>query len=120
MAITDDVTALITVWGQTLTTVRRTVAYGDTAKPTPTWAAVESRTGYLYPAGDSSVREAIGVKTKGTHSIIYESAANIREQDRVRKASWVAGDDEYEVVSVETIPYGATLVGVNITSGHGG
>lgn len=120
MAIADDAADILSVWGQTLTIVRRTATYSDTGKPTPTWASQGTATGLIQPAVESTTREEPGIKKRGTHNIFFANGTNVLESDRVRTATWAAGDDEYEVVSVDAEPPSHVKVTANLVKGHGG
>lgn len=120
MAIADDAADLLSIWGQTLTIVRRSVTYGDTSKPTVTWASQGTATGVIQPAGESAPRTDIGIKPRATHVIFFPNGTNVLEGDRVRTASWSAGDDEYEVTQLEAQSPSHTRVLTVLTKGHGG
>ena len=120
MAIATDAADLLSIWGQTLTIVRRTVTYGDTGKPTATWTSQGTATGLIQPAGESVVRTVKGVEKSASHSIFFANATNVLEEDRVRPAGWAAGDDEYEVVTLEEQAPSHTRVTAQMVKGHGG
>lgn len=120
MAIAADTTDLLSIWGQTLTIVRRSVTYGDTSKPTVTWSSQGTATGMIQPASEATPREEVGLKARATHVIYFPNGTGVLEGDRIRTASWASGDDEYEVQRVETqSPSHVRLITV-LTKGHGG
>ena len=116
----DDAANILSIWGETLTIVRRSTTYSDTGNPTVTWVVQGTATGLIQYMSETTGRVDIGIKKVGTHGIFFENGTDILEGDRVRGAGWSAGDDEYEVLPLEIQDPSHVRVSVVLTKGHGG
>ena len=56
MTMAQDTTAILDVWGQTLTIVRKTPTYSDTGMATMVWAAVTTATGDISQAAGTFIQ----------------------------------------------------------------
>lgn len=118
----QDFTALMAVWGQVLTVVRRSAAYSDTGTPTVTWTSVDTPTGMIQPylrRGDYQRSEA-GIKSEDLSDIYVPKTTVVNTADRVRPFGWAAGQDEYEVINANDYSPSHYQLLCQKVRGHGG
>lgn len=120
MAIATDASDLLSIWGSAVTVRRPSTTYGDTGKPTVTWATQASPTGLIQPADGETLREEEGQKVRTTHVLFVANGTDVLEGDRVRPNGWVSGDDEYQVHRVEAWTPSHSRCRLVRTKGHGG
>ena len=120
MTMAQDTTAILDVWGQTLTIVRKTPTYSDTGMATMVWAAVTTATGDIQPFSGAERRDVGGEIVLTTHEIYLPNGTDVRGGDRVRPAGWVAGDDEYEVRELRAETPSHIQINATLVRGHGG
>lgn len=89
-----DTTAILDVWGETLTVKRRSASYGDTGKATVTWTTIGTITGDWQPLPGSAIIEEAGLKVKSNSQIYTVYNANVLAGDRIYRA-----DGSYEYVN---------------------
>lgn len=120
MTVAQDTTAILAVWGQTVTIMRKVPTFSNTGAPTPVWTSQGTATADIQPISGDERRAELGERVKTTHKIILPNGTGIQGGDRVRPNGWAAGDDEYEVrVLIEEIP-SHVLVEAEKVRGHGG
>ena len=120
MAMADDATALLSVWGSTVTVVRNTPTYNDSGNPTASWASAATPTALIQPADGDTARREVGLEVRTTHVMFVENAVGVREGDRVRPNGWSSGDDEFQVHRVEAWTPSHVRCFMVRTKGHGG
>ncbi len=123
MSLAGDFGQLMTLWGQTLTIVRRSVSYADSGSPTVTWSQVSSVTGMIQPAtrprGDTMRVEA-GIKSYEYNEVYLPTTTTVDTGDRIRPFGWAAGDNEYEVIEKNDFSPSHFELLTIITRGHAG
>lgn len=120
MTVAQDTTAILSVWGQTLTIRRKSPTLSDSGAPTANWATNGTATGDIQPLSGAEQRVELGEQIITTHEIFVANGSDVKPGDRVRPAAWSAGDDEYEVrILVEETP-SHTCFRAERVRGHGG
>ena len=120
MTVAQDTTAILAVWGQTVTIMRKVPTFGDTGAPTPVWTSQGTATADIQPISGSEQRVDLGERVTTTHKIEFPNGTSIQGGDRVRPSGWAAGDDEYEVrVLIEQTPSHVRVEAEKVR-GHGG
>jgi hypothetical protein len=122
MTMAANFTALMTTWGQTVTVARRSVTYGDTGKPSSTWATNDTQASMIQPftrRGDAIRREP-GLESSALYEIYMPAATSVRAGDRIRPAGWTTGANEYDVIRVESYSPSHLEVVCRMTEGDGG
>jgi hypothetical protein len=121
MSLVTDFASVVAVWGQSLTIVRRTVSYSNSGDATPTWAQQEVVTGHIQPAKDTpAIRTQSGIEVRADNICFLPAASTIQENDRIREAGWVAGNDEHEVLVVNDFSPSHIEAKLKLVKGHGG
>jgi len=120
VTVAEDTVALLDVWGQTVTTMRKIATFGDTGAPTPVWTQVYSGKADIQPVDGSEKRIPLGELATTTHEIFFPNGTDVKGADRVRPAGWVAGNDEYEVRGIVEETPSHTVVNASLVRGHGG
>jgi len=92
--------AILAVWGQTVTIMRKAATFSNTGAPTPVWTSQGTATADIQPIDGSEKRLEAGERVLTTHEIYFPNGTGIQGGDRVRPAGWAAGDDEYEVRAI--------------------
>lgn len=120
MTMADDAAGILSVWGATFTVFRRSVSYGDTGKPSVSWTNKGSATAMKQPGSDNTSRGEPGIKVVATWTFFFPNGTDILEGDRLQPVGWAAGDDEYEVDTLEAQPPSHVKVVTVLAKGHGG
>lgn len=89
-----DTTAILNVWGETLTVKRRSASYGATGKATITWTTIGTITGDWQPLPGSAIIEEAGLEVKSSSQIYAVYNAGILAGDRIYRI-----DGTYEYVN---------------------
>jgi hypothetical protein len=89
-----DTSALLDVWGETLTVKRRSASYGATGKATVTWITIGTITGDWQPLPGKAIVEEAGLEVKSSSQIYTVYNANVLAGDRIYRA-----DGSYEYVN---------------------
>lgn len=102
VSLANDMTALMSTWGQTLTVVRKSVSYGTSGSDTYTWTQKDQQTGMIQPytRRADTLRVPEGVDVHAEFEVYLPVATVIQEDDRIRPSGWAAGQDEYHVLHV--------------------
>lgn len=118
--IANDFAAIMGVWGQTLTVVRRAVVYATSGSSTYTWNQVDQQTGRIEPyqrrASTKRTEEGIDVDTE--FEVYLPAVTNVLEADRIRPQGWVTGNDEYTVTHVLNRTPSHIQLLCEVTQGH--
>ena len=120
MTVAQDTTAILAVWGQTVTIMRKVPTFSDSGSPTPAWTSQGTAVADIQPIGGDEQRVDLGEKVKTTHKIEFPNGTAIQGGDRVRPAGWAAGDDEYEVRILSEQTPSHVRVEAEKVRGHGG
>src|SRR3990167_10988933 len=103
MAMATDAADLLSIWGVAVTYVTKSATYGDTGKPTVTWASSSTPTGFILPLSHGEVaRIEVCEKIATTHEAFFENGTTLVAGNRIRPNGWVSGDDEYEIQRVQS------------------
>lgn len=120
MTIAQDTAALLTVWGETVSLMRRGPTFSDRGTPTPVWTSVATPSCDIQSSGGATIRLPSGLQVSTTHNLFFPQGTDVRGGDRVRPAGWVAGNDEYEVQGVLAEPDSHVEAQAILVKGHGG
>ena len=120
MTVAQDTTAILAVWGATVTIMRKVPTFSDSGAPTPVWTSQGTATADIQPIDGSERRMELGERVLTTHEIYFPNGTDILGGDRIRPAGWAAGDAEYEVRVLIAETPSHVRVDATLTRGHGG